>query len=120
METFILVLQIIIAIGIYNVWLVRFNKKTAYRGKGAVNMKAEFKAYGLPKWFVYGIGFLKISIATLLVIGIWVPVLVQPAAIIMAILMLGAVSMHIKVSDSFKRILPSLVMLALAILVAVL
>lgn len=40
--------QLIIALGILNVWLLRFNKATVYRGGGAKNMKQEFAAYGLP------------------------------------------------------------------------
>ena len=34
-------LQIIIAIGLLNVWLVRFHKPTKYRGAGAGNMEQE-------------------------------------------------------------------------------
>jgi hypothetical protein len=51
------ILQIIIALGLLNVWLVRSNKKSEYRGGSANNIKDEFKAYGLPSWFVYLIGF---------------------------------------------------------------
>lgn len=44
METVKIVLQLIVGLGILNVWLLRFNKKTSYRGAEASNMKAEFKA----------------------------------------------------------------------------
>lgn len=113
------ILQIILVIGLVNVWLVRFRKPTKYRGGGAANMEQEFRAYGLPTWFMYLIGTAKMIIAVLLVIGLWIPVVIVPAAGVLAILMIGAVAMHIKVRDAFIRMVPALVMLAMAIAVAV-
>lgn len=106
--------QIIIAIGLVNVWIVRFHKPTKYRGAGAGNMADEFAAYGLPKWFMYLVGAGKILIATLMVVGFWVPVVVYPASALLVLLMVGAVSMHIKVRDPFIRSLPALLMLVMA------
>jgi hypothetical protein len=106
--------QIIIAIGLVNVWLVRFHKPTKYRGAGAGNMADEFTAYGLPKWFMYLVGMGKILIATLMIVGFWVPMVVYPASALLVLLMVGAVSMHIKVRDPFIRSLPALLMLAMA------
>ncbi|NNL48365.1 MAG: DoxX family protein, partial [Acidimicrobiia bacterium] len=37
---------------ILNVWLLRFNKETEYRGGSATNMREEFDEYGLPAWFM--------------------------------------------------------------------
>ena len=42
--TLIMILQLVIAIGLINVWLFRFNKATEYRGGDAKNMKEEFVA----------------------------------------------------------------------------
>lgn len=109
------IFQIIIAIGLINVWLVRFNKPTKYRGAGAGNMADEFAAYGLPKWFMYLVGAGKILIATLMIVGFWVPVVVYPASALLVLLMLGAVSMHIKVHDPFIRMVPALLMLVMAV-----
>jgi uncharacterized membrane protein YphA (DoxX/SURF4 family) len=108
-------LQVILAIGLINVWLVRFRKSTKYRGSGAANMKEEFRAYGLPVWFMYMIGTAKMVIAALLIIGLWIPTVVAPAAAVLAVLMIGAVSMHIKVRDAFIRTVPALAMLVMAI-----
>jgi hypothetical protein len=55
--------QLIIAIGIYNVWIVRFAKPTKWRGGTATDMKSEFEAYGVPVWFMMVIGFLNINTA---------------------------------------------------------
>ncbi len=107
-------LQIILAAGLINVWLVRFHRPTKYRGKGAGNMEQEFHAYGLPTWFMYLIGTAKMIIAALLVIGLWVPAVVAPAAGVLVVLMIGAVAMHIKVRDAFVRMVPALAMLAMA------
>lgn len=111
------VLQIILALGLVNVWLVRFRKPTKYRGSGAANMKEEFRAYGLPVWFMYAIGTAKMVIAALLVVGLWIPAVVVPAAAVLAVLMVGAVSMHVKVRDALIRTVPALVMFVMAIVV---
>jgi hypothetical protein len=108
-------LQLIIAIGLINVWVVRFNKPTQYRGRGASNMTDEFAAYGLPKWFMYLVGAGKIFIAALMIIGFWVPMVVCPASALLVLLMIGAVAMHIKVRDPFIRMVPALLMLAMAV-----
>ena len=119
MSTAVLIAQLAIALGIFNVWLLRFGKATSYRGGGAKNMKEEFAAYGLPPGAVYVIGGLKLLLAVALVVAIWVPALRQPAAIGMAVLMLGAITMHVKVKDAPVKSLPALSMLALSVFVAV-
>jgi uncharacterized membrane protein YphA (DoxX/SURF4 family) len=113
------ILQIILTLGLINVWLVRFHKPTKYRGKGAANMKEEFRAYGLPTWFMYVIGTAKMVIAALLIIGLWIPAVVVPAAAVLVVLMIGAVSMHVKVRDVCIRTMPALVMLAMAVVVVI-
>ena len=113
-------LQIVIAITLINVWLVHFSKPTKYRGKGAENMLKEFKAYGLPAWFMYLVGISKIMIASCLIIGIWFPIFVLPASLLLSVLMIGAITMHIKVKDSFKRTFPATTLLFVTILLIVL
>jgi len=120
MQTAIIMIQIIVALGIFNVWLLRYGKETHWRGGTAKNMKEEFATYGLSVWFMVVIGFLKVSLATLLIIGVWIPMLTKPSATILAVLMLGAVSMHVKVKDSVKKALPALTMFLLSAIVALL
>jgi hypothetical protein len=110
--------QVIIALGIFNVWILRFGQGSDWRGGAAKNMKEEFDAYGLPDWSMKAVGFLKLTLALLLLVGIWYEPLVQPAAIGMAILMIGAIAMHVKISDPLKRSLPAFSMLVLSSLVA--
>ncbi len=111
MQDLLPVLQVLIALGIVNVWILRFGRPSAWRGGAASNMKEEFAAYGLPAWSVAVIGALKLLCALALVAGIWIPALVEPAAALLAALMLGAVFMHVKVTDPPRRSLPAFLML---------
>jgi len=114
------VIQVIIALGILNVWLLRFNKPSEWRGKRSLNMREEFAAYGLPGWSVFVVGAMKITLATFLLVGLFVPEVTEPAAVGLALLMLGAVLMHIRVKDPSKRSLPALTLLILCVLLALL
>jgi hypothetical protein len=107
-------LKVVIAVGLINVWLIRFNKATNYRGGEARTLKEEFQVYGLPIWFCYFIGFFKILAAHALLAGIWLPWLVPPAAALIVVLMIGAVAMHLKVKDPLNKIFPALTMLAMS------
>lgn len=118
MEYVRMIAQLIIALGILNVWLLRFNKATAYRARTAKTMREEFAAYGLPLWFMWVVGGLKILFALSLLAGFWLPELIRPAAIGMAVLMLGAIGMHIKVGDALKKAVPASAVLVLSLVVA--
>ncbi|MUP46280.1 DoxX family protein [Gramella sp. BOM4] len=113
METLRIILLLVTGLGILNVWLLRFNKNTAYRGGSAGNMKEEFRAYGLPVKLVYLVGFIKCTLAILLLAGIWFEELVMPAAIGMGIMMLGAIIMHINIGDNLKQSMPALSLLVI-------
>ena len=53
MNSFVNTSQVIVAVGLLNVWLLRTNKATAWRGGEARNMHEEFAVYGLPDWFMW-------------------------------------------------------------------
>lgn len=118
MEYIRILFQLIVALGILNVWLLRAGRATPYRGNNAKNLREEFAAYGLPPWVYYLIGALKIALALSLLIAIALPVVARPAAIGMGLLMLGAFAMHLKVKDPMSKAVPSLVVLALCIAIA--
>lgn len=109
------VLQIIVALSLLNVWILRASWKTDYRGGNANSMAEEFAVYGLPLAMMYVVGALKIGSAAALIAGIWLPNLTQPAAGIVAALMLGALAMHIKVADPVKKSLPAIGVLLMAV-----
>lgn len=119
MEYVEIALKLIIGLSILNVWLVRSKKSTEWRGGDANNIVEEFQTYGLPVWFMWTIGTLKVILAVMLLASIYYPGLEQIAAYGIAILMLGAVSMHIKISDPLKKSLPAFTFLVLSVLVAV-
>ncbi len=110
----IVILQVICALGLINVWILRNRKSTIYRGGNSKNLKEEFEAYGLPIWFYYLIGFLKVGSAFLFIIGIWQPILVLPAAFLVFVLMIGALTMHFKVHDSLIKCVPAILMLTIS------
>tara|TARA_B100001758_G_scaffold147286_1_gene127003 strand:+ start:818 stop:1192 length:375 start_codon:yes stop_codon:yes gene_type:complete len=113
-----LVLQLIIACVIFSVWLIRPNWETAYRAGNATNIKEEFAVYGLPDWSVYVVGATKIALAIALLAGYWKSELVGPAAISMAILMMGAVICHLRIKeDSLSRAMPASLMLVMSLFV---
>ncbi len=114
------IIQIIIALGLINVWLIRFNKSTLYRGGDAQNLSDEFATYGLPNWSYYLVGFLKIAAALTLFVGIWWPQVVTPASALVTALMLGALAMHAKVKDPIKKYIPAFSVFTLSVLVLVL
>ena len=116
MEILIHILQVVLAIGLINVWIVRFNKKTKYRGGQSENLKEEFSSYGFSKSFFYFIGFLKISLAILLGLGFWFKELILPSSILLSFLMLGAIFAHFKIQDPLLRSLPAVSMLFFSLL----
>lgn len=118
MEKALIALQLIVSLGILNVWLVRSGRATPYRGGDAKNLRDEFAAYGLPVWFMYVVGVLKVGLALALIAAIWYPSLTQPAAIGLGGLMVGAFLMHLKVKDPIKKALPAIAVLALCAAIA--
>lgn len=112
MHTLLAVLQIAVALGLLNVWLLRRGRSTAYRGGNAASMGEEFAAYGLPGWAMYLVGALKVAAAVLLIVGLWMPAVVVPTAVLICALMVGALAMHFKVRDPIARSMPALLVLA--------
>ncbi len=109
------VLQILVGLGLLNVWLVRSKRRSAYRGGAAMSLKEEFAAYGLPDSARYLVGALKVSAGIILLAGLWWPLPVRAAAAVVAALMCGAIAMHIKVKDAPMKSLPAIVMLAMSV-----
>ncbi|MCX6593289.1 MAG: DoxX family protein [Acidobacteria bacterium] len=118
MQTVMWAFQVLVALGLLNVWLLRFQHSTAYRGGNAHSMPEEFAVYGLPPWSTYVVGALKVGAAISLIAGIWVPVLVLPAAMLVSVLMLGALAMHLKVRDPLKKSAPALCILVLCVVIS--
>mgnify|MGYP003318497625 CR=1 FL=1 len=71
MDSLVISLQVITALGIFNVWFIRSGAKTRWRGGEARNMKEEFGVYGLkpPVMIVAGGAKYCAPSASLLVSG---------------------------------------------------
>jgi hypothetical protein len=115
MDTITTAFQIIVSLGIINVWLFRAKKFTAYRGHESKTLQEEFTAYGLSSRVFYIVGFLKITSAVALLLGFLIPMLVPIAATIVALLMVGALAMHFKIKDAASKSLPASLMLAMSL-----
>ena len=120
MENIKLIIHIVIAIGIFNVWLLNFKKPSKYRGGNSQNMTEEFTAYGFNNWFMKLIGLLKLSLASLLITGIWFPNLIDISAFLIGCLMIGAIGFHVKINDPLIKSLPAFIMLVLSSILIIL
>ena len=114
MEYLFIGIKIVLFVSIVNVWFFRFNKSTPWRGEGASSMKEEFANYGLTGGLVYVVGAIKVLAATGLLLSIWFPALTLPSAAVMAVMMAGAIAMHLKVQDPIRRSFPALTFLVLS------
>ena len=102
METFIKLAQLIIGISVFYVWTFRFH-----------NVLKEFEQFGLSNLTRNLVGATKISLATLIVVGVWYPSLVLIPSLLMGLFMIGAQYFHFKINNPFLKHLPSLILLIL-------
>ena len=102
------IFHVSIILGIFYAWTIGFNRESKYRPGRAKNMKEEFIVYGLPFWFMYTIGAVKLILSTLLIFGFFYPFLLKPVAAALCVFMAGAVLMHLKIrEDKLIKALPS-------------
>ncbi|MEX2528685.1 MAG: DoxX family protein [Gemmatimonadota bacterium] len=114
------ILQIIIGLGLFNVWILRSRRNTGFRGGDASTLREEFDEYGLPVWAFFAVGTTKIAAAVVLIAGVWLPQVVVPAAAVVTVLMVGALAMHAKVKDPPARYVPALTVLAMTVALLIL
>tara|TARA_B110000503_G_scaffold39955_1_gene65650 strand:- start:8775 stop:9152 length:378 start_codon:yes stop_codon:yes gene_type:complete len=113
----IIALKIIVGISILNVWLLQKNKATKWRGGEAQNIFEEFEVYGFSKQFCYVIGFLKVSLALLLLASIQFQVLAFVGSLGLAILLLGSILMHFKIKDPLYKSFPAFLFFVMNLLI---
>jgi hypothetical protein len=107
MENLLNITQLIVAISVLYVWIFRFH-----------NVLKEFEQFGLSDLTRNIVGATKISLATLLIAGVWYSSLVLIPSILMSLLMIGAQYFHFKISNPFQKHVPSLILLALSVFIA--
>ena len=102
---------------VFNVWLLNMDQASPYRGSVAMTLKEEFMAYGLNENIFYLIGGIKLLAALALFFGLRFKQTVVPAAQIIAVLMIGAITMHFKVADPLLKSIPAIVMLGMCLVI---
>ena len=107
MQNIIVLSQITISISILIVWVFRFD-----------NIVVEFEQYGLSSLMRNIVGASKISLATILILGIWHNEYLFNASISMAFLMLCAQFFHFRAKNNWRKFLPSLFLLILSLFIA--
>ncbi|MEN8817484.1 MAG: DoxX family protein [Nonlabens sp.] len=111
-----IIIKLVVGLSILNVWLVNRNKLTPWRGGNANSMQEEFAAYGLSINMMIIVGTLKCLFAVLLLISIIFSVTEYTGAIGIAVLMAGAIIMHLKINDPIKKSLPAGIFLILSLI----
>lgn len=115
----VIALKVIVGLSILNVWLLQPTKPTKWRGGNAKTIVEEFEVYGLSKNFCYFIGFLKVSLALLLLASIWFERLTGYVSSGLGLLLFGSIVMHIKIKDPLYKSVPALIFFAMTIIIAV-
>jgi len=108
MENFLGVLQIVLGLSVFYVWTFRYD-----------NVVKEFKQFELSDLTRNLVGASKIALATLLIAGIWYPSLVPIPSMIMGLFMIAAQYFHFKIKNPFIKHLPSLILLILSVIIAI-
>lgn len=107
MENLLCLAQLVVALSVAYVWIFRYD-----------NVVKEFKQFGLNDLTRNFVGATKIALATLLVAGIWYPLLVQIPSVLMGLFMIAAQYFHFKIKNPFSKHLPSLILLLLCAIIA--
>jgi len=109
MENLLCLAQLVVALSVAYVWIFRYD-----------NVVKEFTQFGLNDLTRNFVGASKIALATLLVAGIWYPLLVQIPSVLMGLFMIAAQYFHFKIKNPFSKHLPSLILLMLCAIIALL
>ena len=99
--------QLIVSISVISVWVFRYD-----------NIVLEFKQYGISNLLRNIVGASKISLATILILGIWYKELLVVSSLLMAVLMICAQFYHIKVKNPLIKYVPSFLLLVLSLFIA--
>ena len=107
MQNLTIALQSLVAASVFFVWTVRYQ-----------NIVQEFKQYGLPDWVRDLVGILKLTLALLLLIGIERHPFAVAGGLGIAALMGCAFATHLRVKNPVPKMFPSLTLLVLSLIIA--
>lgn len=117
MEYVSILLKLVVGLSILNVWLLRKEQSSQWRGGSASSLKEEFEHYGLSETTMKVVGTVKCLLAVALLASIFLPILEVYSALGIAAMMAGAIIMHLKVGDDIKKSFPALLFLAISVLI---
>lgn len=100
-------LQALVAASVFFVWVVRYD-----------NIVEEFKNYGLPDGLRDLVGILKLTFALLLLMGIERLPLAVAGGLGISLLMACAVATHLRVKSPVFKMLPSISLLVISLVIA--
>ena len=102
-----ILLQVFVALVVFNVWTFRAEKPTKYRGGSATTLREEFMEFGLSKNIFMYTSLAKPMLAVALIVAIFFPIMTIPTALAMAFFMAAALLMHYRIRDKFVKFLPA-------------
>ncbi len=106
MQTLIMASQLIIAGVLLNVWIFRYEQ-----------MRGEFQLYRLPDWLRVFTCFSKVTIAILLMIGLWYQDLTLVATQLLMVFMACAILAHMRVRNPVAKAVPAISVFLLCIMI---
>ena len=101
-----IVLQVLVAAAVFFVWVPRYD-----------NIVTEFRQWGLPDALRDLVGILKLACSLLLLVGIERSRFAVIGGAGIAVLMAGAVATHLRHKSPPPRMLPSISLLAVALVI---
>ena len=114
----IILLKAVVGLSILNVWLIQSKKPTKWRGGDAKTIFEEFEVYGLSRSFCYVIGFLKVTLALILLASIQFESLTLIGSLGLALLLVGSIIMHFKVKDELFKSFPAFLFILMNLTIA--
>jgi hypothetical protein len=112
-----IILKLIVSLTILNVWILRVNKSSIYRGGDSVDLVSEFLSYGLSINIMYTVGTIKLISALLLLLSIFYKKFETVPLIIISILMIGAIYFHYSLGDELIKSLPAATILLMSLVI---
>ena len=107
MEKISIISQLVVGVSVFVIWTFRKD-----------NIDNEFKLFKLSNLSKNIVGSVKISLATMLILGIWYSEIIFISSLCMASFMLSAQYFHFKANNPLHKYIPSLLFLILSILIA--
>ena len=98
-----ILLQVFVALVVFNVWTFRAEKPTKYRGGSARTLREEFMEFGLTEKIFMYTSLIKPMLAVALIVAIFFPIMTIPTALAMAFFMAAALVMHYRIRDTFIK-----------------